>query len=74
MWSLKVVKSVHLQLTTGCDHGANGKYHVGTSPEHNMLLSPIFTYILNCVKESQLLYEISLFNCNLETKEKLFEK
>ena len=55
-------------MITGCDHGANGKYHVDTSPDHNMLLSPIFTYILNCVKESQLLYEISLFNCTLKIK------
>ena len=34
-----------------------------------MLLSPIFTYILNCVREQQLRHEITDCNCNLENKE-----
>ena len=34
-----------------------------------MLLSPIFTYILNCVREQQFRHEITDCNCNLENKE-----
>ena len=56
-------------MTTGCDHGANGDIMLVQVLNTTCCCLPIFTYILYCVKETQLLYESPLFNRTLEANE-----